>query len=79
MFLCQRAGMIRHFPASKPDNRFTVELWTDDETRPLEQLAVAANFHLAKAAFDEAVRRMPGKPILIRHGIRVVLESRMAR
>ena len=67
--------MVRHYPSAKADNVFTVELWTRDLMRPAETLATAGNFYLAKAAFDEAVRRMPGQPILIRHGIRVVLDS----
>jgi hypothetical protein len=64
--------------ASKTEltNVFTVELWNDDETAVVDTLATAGNFHIARAAFDEARARHPGRPILIRHGIRIVLASR---
>lgn len=68
--------MVRHIQSSKPNNVFTVELWVDDGSCPVEQLASAGNFYLAKAAFDEATRRMPGRFILVQHGISVVLETR---
>lgn len=67
--------MVRIKP-TELTNVFAVELWNDDESRPLETLATAGNFYIARAAFTEARRRHPGKPILIRHGIRVVLTSR---
>jgi hypothetical protein len=59
-------------------NVFAVELWSDDESQVLETLATAGNFYIARAAFAEARARLPGRPILIRHGIRVVLSSRDA-
>jgi hypothetical protein len=68
--------MVRHMPSSKPDNLFAVELWTDDGNSRLEVLATAGVFHLAAAAFDEAVKRYPGQRLMMRHGIRVVRDSR---
>jgi hypothetical protein len=67
--------MVRLKP-TELTNIFAVGLWDDDETRPLETLATAGNFHIARAAFGEALRRHPGRAILVRHGIRVVLNSR---
>ncbi|HUG61476.1 MAG TPA: hypothetical protein VMP03_06505 [Methylomirabilota bacterium] len=67
--------MVR-IKASELTNVFAVELWSDDDARPLETLATAGNFYIARAAYAEARRRHPGKPILVRHGIRVVLNSR---
>jgi hypothetical protein len=68
--------MIRHVPSSKPDNLFAVELWAVDGNARLEVLATAGVYHLANAAFEEAVRRYPGQRLMMRHGIRVVLDSR---
>jgi hypothetical protein len=67
--------MVRNKP-SELTNVFAVELWSDDEARVLETLATAGNFYIARAAFAEARRRHPGRPVLVRHGIRVVLHSR---
>jgi hypothetical protein len=69
--------MVRNKP-TEFTNVFAVELWSDDEGRVLETLATAGNFYIAKAAFAEARRRHPGRPVLVRHGIRVVLHSREA-
>ena len=57
-------------------NVFAVELWADDDSRPLETLATAGNFYIARAAYAEACLRHPGRSVLVRHGIRVVLSSR---
>lgn len=67
--------MVR-LKATELTNVYAVELWSDDESRPLETLATAGNFYIARAAFEEARRRHPGRSILVRHGIRVVLNSR---
>jgi hypothetical protein len=66
--------MIRHLPSSKPDNQFTVELWSTDGEHHLETLATAGTYYLAAAAFREAQKRYPGQRLMIRHGIRVVEE-----
>jgi hypothetical protein len=68
--------MVRHITASKPDNLFAVELWAVDGNACLEVLATAGAYHLANAAFEEAVRRYPGQRLMMRHGIRVVRDSR---
>ena len=53
LFPRHRRAMAR---ASKTEltNVFTVELWNDDETAVVDTLATAGNFHIARAAFDEA-------------------------
>ncbi len=70
--------MVRIKP-TELTNVFVVELWSDDESRPLETLATAGNFYIARAAFAEATARHPDRPILVRHGIRVVMDSRRPR
>ena len=44
---------------------FRVELWDDAWSKRLETLAMAGDFLTAKAAFEAAVKRRPGEPILL--------------
>lgn len=66
---------MRTLPSSKAQNLFSVELWSDDGEQILETLATAGNFLLARAAYDEAVRRYPRKRLMVRHAARVVIDS----
>jgi hypothetical protein len=52
---------------------FRVELWDDGWKRRLETLATAGDFLTAKAAFEAAVRRRPGEPILLCDRARIVM------
>jgi cytochrome c-type biogenesis protein CcmH/NrfG len=54
---------------------FRIELWNDDWTKRLETLAMAGDFRTAKAAYEEAVRRRPGAPILLCDRARIVLRA----
>ena len=62
--------------APATEHLFKVELWDESDSRPLEVLATSSSIWIARAAFEEAVRRYPGAPVLIRQGIRVVESSR---
>jgi hypothetical protein len=54
---------------------FRVELWDFGWKRRLETLAATADFLTAKAAFEAAVKRRPGEPILLCDRARIVMRS----
>ena len=58
---------------------FRVELWDYGWKRRLETLAATADYLPAKAAFEAAVKRRPGEPILLCDRARIVMRSRENR
>jgi hypothetical protein len=54
---------------------FKVERWSKGYGRPEETIAMAADLLSAKAAFEAAVTRRPGEPILLRQKARVIWKS----
>jgi hypothetical protein len=57
------------------DLPFKIERWSEGYDRLEETLAEVADLLLAKAVFEAAVRRQPGKFILLRHKARVIQKS----
>ncbi len=55
---------------------FAVEEWTDDDQHVAEVLGRLVNIKMAAAAFREGVKSRPGRTVLLRHGTRVVRDSR---
>jgi hypothetical protein len=53
-----------------------VELWDDQDRHIEEVLALVSDYATARSAFDEAVRRRPGKLITLRQKARVIQKSR---
>jgi hypothetical protein len=47
------------------DLPYRIELWNEDWTKRAETLALTGDFLTAKAAFEAAVKRRPGEPILL--------------
>jgi hypothetical protein len=60
-----------HFPHS-------IDL-LDSEGEILEHLAGVQDFEFAQAAYEAALKRWPGMPIMLRQGARVVRDSRKTR
>ena len=58
------------------DLPFRIELWDDADTRLEELIALTADFASACGAYDEAVKRRPGKLITLRQKARVIKKSR---
>jgi hypothetical protein len=58
------------------DLPFRIELWDDADTRIEDLIALAGDYASACAAFDEAVKRRPGKLITLRQKARVIRKSR---
>jgi hypothetical protein len=53
-----------------------VELWDDKDSHIEEVIALASDYATARSAFDEAVKRRPGKLITLRQKARVIQRSR---
>jgi hypothetical protein len=58
------------------DLPFRVELWDDKDSHIEEVIALASDYATARGAFDEAVKRRPGKLITLRQKTRVIQKSR---
>ena len=58
------------------DLPYRVELWDQKDTHVEELIALAADHAIARAAFAEALRRRPGKVIILRQKSRVIADSR---
>jgi len=58
------------------DLPFRIELWDDGDSRIEELIALAGDYATACGAFDEAVKRRPGKLITLRQKARVIKWSR---
>lgn len=53
---------------------FRVEVWTDDDMRADEILAVAKNVALGQAAYQAALDQRPGKIVRLRNKAHVIEE-----
>ena len=51
-------------------------LWDDQDRHIEEVIALVSDYATARSAFDEAVRRRPGKLITLRQKARVIQKSR---
>jgi hypothetical protein len=57
------------------DLPYRIELWNEDWTKRVETLALTGDFLTAKAAFEAAVKRRPGEPILLCDRARIVMRA----
>jgi hypothetical protein len=58
------------------DLPFRVELWDDKDSHIEEVIALASDYTTAHSAYEEAVKRRPGKLITLRQKARVIQKSR---
>ena len=58
------------------DLPYSVELWDDADSYVEELIALTADYRVARAAFEEAVKRRPGKIITLRQKARLLADSR---
>jgi hypothetical protein len=58
------------------DLPFRIEVWDDADLRVEEVIATAADFFAASCAYEEAVKRRPGKLITLRQKARIIRKSR---
>ena len=60
------------------DLPYSVEVW-DDNDQHSELVALTGDFGIARAAYDEAIKRRPGRTITLRQKARVLADSRRDR
>ena len=58
------------------DLPFRIELWDDGDRHIEEVIALASDFASACGAYEEAVKRRPGKLITLRQKARVIKRSK---
>jgi hypothetical protein len=58
------------------DLPYRVEVWDRHDTRVDELIALVGDHAVARAAFEEAVRRRPGRIVTLRQKSRVLAESK---
>jgi hypothetical protein len=63
----------------KDDFPFPVELWDDNDSHIEEVLALASDYATAKSAYEQAIKRRPGRIVTLRQKTRVLADSRRKR
>lgn len=58
------------------DLPFSVELWDENDQLVEELIALTADYGNARAAYDEAIKRRPGRIVTLRQKTRVLADSR---
>jgi hypothetical protein len=58
------------------DLPFRVELWDDNDSHIEEVIALASDYATAKSAYEQAIKRRPGRIVTLRQKTRVLADSR---
>jgi len=58
------------------DLPYSVELWDENDNQVEELLALTADYGVARAAYEEAFKRRPGRLVTLRQKTRVLADSR---
>ena len=61
------------------DLPYSVEVWDDNDQHIEELVALTGDYGVARAAYDEAIKRRPGRTITLRQKARVLADSRRER
>jgi hypothetical protein len=55
---------------------FSVELWDEKDTHVEELIALSGDYGVARAAYEEALKRRQGRIVTLRQKTRVLADSR---
>ena len=58
------------------DLPYSVEVWDDNDQHIEELVALTGAYGVARAAYDEAIKRRPGRTVTLRQKARVLADSR---
>ena len=58
------------------DLPYMVEQWDNSDTHVEELIALTGDYRVARAAFDEAIKRRPGRIVTLRQNTRLLADSR---
>ena len=61
------------------DLPYSVEVWDDDDQRIEELVTLTGDYGIARDAYDEAIKRRPGRTITLKQKARVLADSRRDR
>ncbi len=61
------------------DLPYSVELWDDTDSHVEDLIALTGDYRVARAAFEEAVKRRPGRIVTLRQKTRLLADSRKNR
>jgi hypothetical protein len=61
------------------DLPFSIELWDEADKHVEELIALTGDYSVARAAYQEALKRRPGRIITLRQKSRVLADSRRRR
>ena len=53
-----------------------IELWDDNDSHVEELIALTGDYRVARAAYEEAVKRRPGRIVTLRQKTRLLADSR---
>jgi hypothetical protein len=67
---------MAHASDQQQEMPYRLEMWDDGDTRVEELIALLRDHAVARAAFTEAVKRRPGRIIILRQKSRVLADSR---
>jgi len=60
------------------DLPYMVEQWDDTDSHVEELIALTGDYRVARAAYEEAVKRRPARTVTLRQKTRVLADSRRA-
>ena len=58
------------------DLPYMVEQWDDANSHVEELIALTGDYRVARAAYDEAIKRRPGRIVTLRQKTRLLADSR---
>ena len=58
------------------DLPYSVELWDDNDSYVEELIALTGDYRVARVAFEEAIKRRPGRIVTLRQKTRLLADSR---
>src|SRR5215471_8525433 len=58
------------------DLPFSVELWDENDQLVEELIALTGDYGVARAAYEEAIRKRPGRIVTLRQKTRILAHSR---
>ena len=58
------------------DLPYMVEQWDDSDSHVEELIALTGDYRVARVAFEEAVKRRPGRIVTLRQKTRLLADSR---
>ena len=61
------------------DLPYSVELWDENDHHVEELIALTGDYRVARAAYEEAVKRRPGRIVTLRQKTRLLADSRSQR